>query len=94
MAGAVNYLSPTEQGTNLTNLVILSMETIAALTNPLVGKPVMKSKAQKSNHLSGTGNKVRSPAERALISYPTNKYDTHAYTTSCHQSYVANKPKL
>ena len=59
---------PTIQGTNLTNLVSLPMQTIAELNDPLVAKPVMKSKVQKLNHLSGTGKGASSPEGRALIS--------------------------
>ena len=45
-------LSFTKQGTSLTSLPSLSMQTITALNYLLAGKPVMKPKVQKLNQLA------------------------------------------
>ena len=58
MVGVVSSPSPAKKGTNLTSLVSLSMQTITELNDPLAGKPVIKSKVQKSNRLSNTGKGV------------------------------------
>ena len=57
-----------KQGIYLTNLVSLSMLTITALNDPLVGKPAMKAKVQKPNQLSGKGKGASSLEGRALTS--------------------------